>query len=126
MEKRPGHEADTHHRLVPRLSMHGFIPPLSNTSSWRGACLSTRTALHCRGDSDLREEIHRNCKGNLKSGHKKGEILQNLSRRNGIPVRVTFTVPSAMEMICSVKDMRGVCEVLPCSVKAGNFKTSNT
>jgi len=27
----------THFHLVPRLRIHGAIPPLPNTSSWRGA-----------------------------------------------------------------------------------------
>jgi len=33
--KRPGREAD-HSHLMTRLRMHGAIPPLLNTSSWRG------------------------------------------------------------------------------------------
>jgi len=42
--KRTGDEADRQH-LVPRLRKCGAIPPLPNTSSWRGNYLSTRTAL---------------------------------------------------------------------------------
>jgi hypothetical protein len=34
--KRPGREA-AHLHLMPRSRMHGAIPPLPNTSSWRGA-----------------------------------------------------------------------------------------
>jgi len=37
----PGHEADH----LPRLRMHGAIPPLPHTSSWHGAWLSTGTTL---------------------------------------------------------------------------------
>jgi hypothetical protein len=35
--KRPGREADHSPHLVPRSRMRGSIPPLPNTSSWRGA-----------------------------------------------------------------------------------------
>jgi len=30
----------THHHLVPRFRMRGPVPPISNTSSWRGTYLS--------------------------------------------------------------------------------------
>jgi hypothetical protein len=42
--KRPGREAD-YFRLMPIIKMHGAIRPLPNTSSWRGAYLSTGTIL---------------------------------------------------------------------------------
>jgi hypothetical protein len=35
--KRPGVKLTTHLHLVPRPRMYGAIPPLPNTSSWRGA-----------------------------------------------------------------------------------------
>jgi len=35
--KQPGREANHFPQLVPRLRMRGAIPPLPNTSSWRGA-----------------------------------------------------------------------------------------
>jgi hypothetical protein len=40
--KRTGRVADHSPPLVPRLRMRGAIPPLPNTSSWRGAWLKHR------------------------------------------------------------------------------------
>jgi hypothetical protein len=40
-----GVKLTTHLRLMPRSRMHGAISTLPNTSSWRGALLSTGTTL---------------------------------------------------------------------------------
>ena len=44
---RPEHEADYHHRLVPRLRMSGAVFPLTNMLSWCGASLNIDSFRLC-------------------------------------------------------------------------------
>jgi hypothetical protein len=63
-----GVKLTTHLHLVPRSRIHGAIPPLSNTSSWRGAQLKHRDFTFTfilslyMGKEFLPTDLHKECR----------------------------------------------------------------